>query len=426
MTQHRRYLGLAAAAFVTTLGLAAAVNVAVDPYALFGTPRVEGLTAVKPAAVERSRVTKPYQVERARPVTLIAGNSRAEIGLDPASRCWAEAERPVYNLGLPGASLTLQLATLRHAVDAGSVRTVVLTLDFLDFLRAGDTATAGEGGSGGETLRNSERRLRLLPDGSPNPDRWQQQATDLWKATLSLGALRDSAVTLASQRLPQAADLRDDGFNPARPYLGVIAAEGQAVLFRQKRKELDALFGQPGLRLPPRAEDSPELTALAATLDTLAVRGVRTLLVLNPYHAEYLAAVEDAGLWRDMRRWKEAVLAITEPRGLAVWDFNTLSAYSQEPVPAAGDRRSLLRWFWEPAHYRAELGELMLAAALGRDCAPAGEGMAAPAFGTRLTPEVLAAQAQPMRQAIIHWQAAMPLRAAVTGGEPGAAPVTTR
>ncbi len=425
MTQHRRYLGLAAAAFATTLGLAAAVNVAVDPYGLFGTPRVEGLTAVKPAAVERSRVSKPYQVERARPATVIAGNSRAEIGLDPASRCWAETERPVYNLGLPGASLPLQLATLRHAVEGGSVRTVVLTLDFLDVLRAGDTATAGEGGSGGETLRNSERRLRLLPDGSPNGDRWQQQAVDLWKATLSLGALRDSAVTLASQRLPQAADLRDDGFNPARPYLGIIAAEGQAVLFRQKREELDSLFGQPGLRLPP-LEASPELTALAATLDALAVRGVRTLLVLNPYHADYLAAVDEAGLWPDMQRWKEAVLAIAEPRGLAVWDFNTLSAYSQEPAPAAGDRRSLLRWFWEPAHYRPELGEQMLAAMLGRDCAPAGAGMAAPAFGTRLTGEGLTALVRPMRQAIDQWQAAGTLRAAAAGGESGVSPVTTR
>lgn len=406
MTTHGRYLRLTAAAFAATLGLAAAVNVAVDPYGLFGTPRVDGLTAVKPAAAGQARVAKAYQVAAAQPATLIVGNSRPEMGLDPASACWSAEQRPVYNLGLPGASFAMQLAYLRYGMQAGTVRTAVIGLDFLDFLRIGSRATAGEGGSGGESARAYERRVGAAGDLA----QWRQRITDVWRATVSLDALEDSVVTLAGQHDRNAADLRPDGFNPARQYLDIIAAEGQRVLFTQKQGELLELFSRPGLRLPS-PDRSPELRALEEALADMRAQGVTPILFLNPYHAEYLTAIDQAGLWPDFLRWKAAMLALTARHDVALWDFNTLGPYAREPVPAAGDRRTTLRWFWEPAHYTAALGEKMLAAMLGRDCAPHGDGL-----GGRLTFDGLQSRNEEMRVALDAWKAGRLSRAEAEGG----------
>ena len=81
----RRYLELLAGAFATGLMLAACLAVAMDPYVIFGTPRVDGLNRLKPAAATRVRVAKPFALERGNWRTLIVGNSRPELGIDPDS-----------------------------------------------------------------------------------------------------------------------------------------------------------------------------------------------------------------------------------------------------------------------------------------------------------------------------------------------------
>ena len=56
-----------------------------DPYRMFGTPTIRGLTELKPRAFEKLSIAKTYQLERIAPKTLLLGNSRTEIGLDPMS-----------------------------------------------------------------------------------------------------------------------------------------------------------------------------------------------------------------------------------------------------------------------------------------------------------------------------------------------------
>ena len=55
--------------------------------------------------------------------------------------------------------------------------------------------------------------------------------------------------------------------------------------------------------------------------------------------------------------------------------------FTEESVPAAGVRSGPLRWFWEPSHYRSELGDLMLDTMLAGTCdadALIGEDLLAP------------------------------------------------
>ena len=90
------------------------------------------------------------------------------------------------------------------------------------------------------------------------------------------------------------------------------------------------------------------------------------ILFVNPYHEDYLEIVWRAGLWPLFEDWKRRLLRLASDGGAeALWDFSLLNEYTTEDPPPQGDKQATLHWFWEPAHYKAELGELMLGQMLG-------------------------------------------------------------
>src|SRR5215213_9326592 len=103
-----------------TISLLAVVTVVftifVDPYRMFGTPIVRGLTELKPRAVEQMGIAKTYQLERIAPKTLLLGNSRTEIGLDPMSSQFPEEQRAVFNAAYAGRDICTSLLMLRDAI----------------------------------------------------------------------------------------------------------------------------------------------------------------------------------------------------------------------------------------------------------------------------------------------------------------------
>ena len=119
MENPRRFIRI----WLTTLaGLAALVvmvNLLVDPYDVFGTPRIAGISTFKPKADDHPMLAKTYQVARVRPATVVIGTSVADIGIDASDPVWPQAMRPVYNFGIPGSTAIGNLETLQEAVATG-------------------------------------------------------------------------------------------------------------------------------------------------------------------------------------------------------------------------------------------------------------------------------------------------------------------
>jgi hypothetical protein len=67
-----------------------------------------------------------------------------------------------------------------------------------------------------------------------------------------------------------------------------------------------------------------------------------------------------------------------EKDGDRFWNFSGDSAYIHEVVPPRGVKSGPLHWFWEPSHYRRQLGNLMIEAMLADGCGTQD------AFGARL------------------------------------------
>ena len=133
MSAEARYLRLSAVAFAVSLVCVVAFNAYVDPYRLYRLSDASTRDSVKPRAGQRLFLSKAYGIAHLHPRTLILGNSRAAIGLDPDSRNWPETSAPVFNAAIPGTGLATAVAYIQHALAHGEVRRVVVALEFLDF-----------------------------------------------------------------------------------------------------------------------------------------------------------------------------------------------------------------------------------------------------------------------------------------------------
>jgi hypothetical protein len=393
MAPHLKYLRIGLAAALFTGLVAAGLNYLTDPYGLFGTPRIVGFNYLEPASSERTRVVKPYLGGRMDAVTVIGGNSRPEIGLDPESACWSATRQPVFNAGIPGASFRLQTLYAMHAAGQRTVQ-MLHAIDFLDFVRRTDAASAPPPQA---ALRSADERRLVVPGLQPDDiDHWSQVAKDHLTSLFSLTALADSAYTVASQRNPNASTRTPAGFNPGNDYLDIIRHEGQHVLFVQKAGEMRKRLSH-GFALDPNdGTPASGFTAMKHLIAWSRQQGIELTLFINPYHAEYLAMLNDARLWPLFDEWKRTISVIAAQEGVVVWDFNTVDAYSSEVTPAPGNRRDVLQWFWEPAHYRRELGELMLARMLKESCAPT----AGAPFGVKLEPNLIDKHLQQLGKAV--------------------------
>jgi hypothetical protein len=213
------------------------INISVDPYAVFGAPRVAGFNELKPFAGDRCRIGKRHQVSRVTPEGLIVGNSRPEMGLSPEHPCWPAGARPVYNIALPGLSVYQQIRYAQHAQAAGPVRALVIGVDFGDFLH---TRPRGDPNRGPPVYGDVDAEpFAVDADGRPISGYQWFRIVDYIDAAMSLDALGHSLATVARQRAKSVPTRTPWGFNPAEAiFQPIVRAEGPQVLFDQKLREL--------------------------------------------------------------------------------------------------------------------------------------------------------------------------------------------
>ena len=377
MVSARSFLRAWMVAVAGCIVLVAGLNLLVDPYDVFGTPRLAGISRSKPSAKNHALLAKTYQEARARPVTVLIGSSSAHIGVDADAAQWPAAMRPVYNYGIPGGYATsTSLRTLEEAVTAGGVRNAVVFLDFQNFL-VPEQAAPG--------LSEDERRFRRLPDGRPNPYRSMQFAQDVFLSLATFGALVDSVDTVAGQARPSVLNLAANGSSTEADFIEAARSGGMYDLFAQK--DMFEVERADRLKQVMAGWEGklPNLGIVRAMIVLARRNDVGLTLVLTPHHGDALDIYWRDGMWPRLEQLKVELTGLVAEMGGAVslWDFMDYSAFNVEPVPRAGDRRSATKWFWEPTHFKKALGALMIQRMFGQD---------APLFGARLTPDNVAAR----------------------------------
>ena len=351
--------------FITLLATAI-LNFQVDPYSLFGSARRSGFNAKKPQASSYTPLVKAHQIERVLPATVLLGTSRVDIGLDPAHAAWPATARPVYNYGLPEASILTLRQQLQHALRAGPVQAAVVGLEFQDFLRGTiDPARQPD---------EVEQRFVALSDPGSTLGRAKQRALDMAASTLTLNALLDSVATLSLQRAKDAGDVTDQGLTSELPYAELVRRDGHHGLFLQKDLGIVRARQQASRRFSGAAQTGfVEMAYLRALIDFCRAQNIELRLFIPPYHAHYLEIVDATGLWERFENWKVALLDLVEEyrrtpgSRVSLWDFASYDEFSTEAVPPSSDRKTSMQWFWEPVHFKKSLGDIILSRMLASD-----------------------------------------------------------
>lgn len=347
-----------AASAVAILLAVAALNLAVDPYDIYGGTRIVGWTATPFKSEDTERMTKPIQMNGRRIETLILGNSKADFAIDPA--VWREltGEDHVYDAALRAGRIGESRRMLEHAV-AGhpELRRVLLAIDYESF-RDGRRVTPAfdevQAASSHITLANLAKTL------------WSQDA------------VRDSLLTLRENHRRQSA-------HPVYAPDGKFHPDELAIIFGQEDDFYKNLHGVVMLQRENVWKDrSAAYEDLAAIRDLCAAHDIELIAFVPPVHP--LHAQGNLSDFEDYAAWMERVAAI-----VPFVDFVL--------APGTDDDAD----YWDTAHPKDRLGARVLTRL-------AGQGDAS--FGRYVTAGTAAAHLAWQRQQLAAWQAQHPERQA--------------
>lgn len=376
MISPRRYIFAFILAFLGFSTITVSINYLVDPYLMMGTKRWQGFNLHKIKIGKHLKMSKAYHPNFGEWDTLLVGNSRIEMGLDPNHACFRKSANKVYNLGLPGAGVRQQLEYALNLIYQQPVKQVFLSIDFVDFLVLNEWRPR----NGKPDLGAPSGRLKFTFDGSKNPDHTSATFMDHYRALFSLDALFGSLQTLALQS-PRQPDRDNHGFNPARDYQHGVNIEGAHAFFAQKMSIMENKYSQGWSLKYSNGSPSQSFAILARFLEIAEKKGVKVILFTNPFHQKFWGLLRDNNLYEMHQVWLNEVQALISNAGspnTSLWNFSIDSEYIHEKVPANNLKGNPLTWFWEPAHYRKELGDLMLNRMLADQCQNESQ------FGARL------------------------------------------
>ena len=110
--------------------------------------------------------------------------------------------------------------------------------------------------------------------------------------------------------------------------------------------------------------DGSPVVQFATLLEFLKIAQAREVSVkvfTNPFHRYFWDLLRENDLYEMHGIWLEKLVSQIRDDGFTnveFWDFSSDQRFSNESPPAAGSGVAPLKWFWEPAHYRRELGDL--------------------------------------------------------------------
>ncbi|OFI34066.1 hypothetical protein BFC17_21190 [Alteromonas lipolytica] len=344
MSKKMKYIRHFVSAFILTILGIGGINWFIDPYGMHWSPKITGINKNKTEAGNRVRLTKQYVVDSLRPEVVIIGNSRVEIGLDPKSPMFNHWT--VYNFGIPGASLKYQITNALQQIESNkNLQHLIVSLDYLDFLYK---ESASEIITPIDELEAKKDLVELFSERTP--------------LILSLDALHSSILTILTQQ-SRTSRITSLGFNDAKSFETTISTEGKKPLFKQKLSSLKTRLENKHLSYRPAQWKGmgPGFEMLAELIDRAVANEIELTLFINPYHYSYLQLLKDLGYWPDYLAWKRQLAGFVNQqfKQQRLFDFSGFNQYTKEPVNLSQPKVEM-EWFWEPSHYRKELGDLLL------------------------------------------------------------------
>ncbi len=353
------YLAIFISSLIVLSALTVLINYKIDPYLIFNSPRIDNLNQYKTDINSHIRGSKAYHPTYYEWDALIIGNSRVEMGLNPEHECFKERNLNVYNLGIPGAGVREQLEFALNIIHNQPIKQVFLSVDFLDFLvKIGERSKMGSFNWSEPPVNKS---LRYSFDGTLNSEWHWESFKDKYRSLYSLDALTSSIKTVMMQS-DSRANRTQKGFNPANDFRASTEIEGVNAIFEQKINSLDKRLANEWDLYYEDGSTSRAFLALEKFIDITQKKGIELTIFTNPFHEKFWDLLKRKKLYYQHQEWINRLVQMLNQKNLSniqFWDFSGDSIYIHEAIPKS-IKYTPLNWFWEPSHYRKELGDLMI------------------------------------------------------------------
>lgn len=341
MTSHSKYIR---SVFILILGfmtLVAGFSWVTDPYGIFK----NNIFPIKPTMTRNARIAKAFQVFDYQADAIILGTSRAEAGLNPD-----KMEARAYNLGLPGANLREQLAYLKHAHAAHPVKQLIFQPDFFSFNAFQDNQAGFN--------------QKILINQNSSAYKKIQIAAKKYALLINIDHILDGISTIRYQnpKIIFGNLYFANGFNdPEHRNYRVKMTGGSKTAFE---KGIAKYYSETWF---PKGKDSfafehegyYSFSTFEDILKFAKDEGIDTKIIIAPVHAWHMQALDIAGLWSLWMQWKERMVEINDRVSqFPLIDYSGYTGFTTEIVP--GGKDALMDWYLDSAHYRSELGDLIL------------------------------------------------------------------
>lgn len=346
-----KYLAVFLSAGFAIVIVAGAFNYLTNPFGLFNSP----LDLKKTQAYSRGRILKAHQPLEQKLDALLVGNSRVELGLSPSHP--ALKALSTYNIGLPGADISMQSHYAFNVIKNQTIKDLVMSVDFVDFLFTDGTPYR-------HPPSTYTVRLKNILDIGPNDQYMWHKIKDKSAALFSLDALTSSFTTILSQN-SQLSYMQKDGKMHEGEFFRVVENEGINILFKQKRQNLRAKFEKSDwLVVNPETRSSLHFKNFKSFISEAIKKKINLSLFISPLHESYIEILRETDKLDLFNEWKillvQHLQEINFFQSGQLWDFSVASEFTSEALPKQDKKGIYMSWYWEPAHYRSALGDKIL------------------------------------------------------------------
>ncbi|NQX89536.1 MAG: hypothetical protein HRT77_12825 [Halioglobus sp.] len=344
------------------LGMLGAINIAIDPYQLMGTPALKDLNLKKTEIFLQLPVTKPYQFMLSDYSNVILGSSRAGRSIDP-NHAAIRSDR-YYNFATPGATPEIDFLKFMSAVNFKDVKKAIYFVDFFTFNTFYSIP---------ESSTNAFRRRTSLRGAIwQEPGFLLQALRDYTSGLWAYQTLRDSVRTIRNQKHAQSGhyphtELHDNGL-----WHFAFVTDRKPITafnFMEQVYIRDTWFFPDSRTFSlQESKETPNhpFFYFQSLLELAHDTDVELEIVILPIHARLLDTLEYAGLWESFEDWKRHLVTINAHAARArdqapfgIWDFN---GYYPELFDLLDEETasSELKWFFDSAHITTDTGDRIL------------------------------------------------------------------
>lgn len=337
----------------------ALVNFIVNPFAVFPTKPIAGLS--EKHAMSNARLYKTFTLRHRQVDGLLLGSSRIEESMNPSGTAWQGIN--AYNMAMPGASLQEMKRNLQHAHALTPQKQVLIGLDFFMFNAFREYPSDF-----------SEDYFSVTESGNR---KWAGYPIRTYvNVLLSADGWGKSLQTIKLNRSNSLASHEDNGMTSIETHQRVTATN--AAIYQLFNSFENNYFRKNSFWLSgPNASYTTSNTSTGIDtleqyrdlLDFVYRERINAHLLISPVHGRFLMALDGIGLWPHFADFKRQLVRINEEvakrygvPAKPLWDFAQVNALTTELLPEdkrLSEPRRGMHWFWDPAHPHIHFGDLI-------------------------------------------------------------------